>query len=246
MIKIIAVGNSFSQDATTYLDRICESAGIDVYVRNLYIGGCELALHHSNLESDRTYEYQTRGIHTDKRTTLKDGLACEKWDIVTFQQASHHSGIEETYYPYINELSKYVNEALPGAKQYIHETWAYEIDSTHPHFVNYNNDQLYMYNALKAAYENAAKSIGAPLIPCGDVIQLLRTKAPFDYKNGGLSLCRDGFHLSLDYGRYTAGAVWYEALLGKDVRKSTYAPEGTDAALISLIRETVHEICNNK
>lgn len=72
--------------------------------------------------------------------------------------------------------------------------WAYEIDSTHSGFLNYNNDQTEMYHRIKQVSEMAAQSIGAKLIPTGDVIQTLRETVPeFDYQNGGLSLCRTAF-----------------------------------------------------
>ncbi|MBQ4136810.1 MAG: DUF4886 domain-containing protein [Clostridia bacterium] len=245
MLKIVAVGNSFSQDATTYLDRICEAAGKDVYVRNLYIGGCSLETHANNIKDCRLYSYEKRGAGTGVHLTLTRGLAEEKWDIVTMQQASHFSGISETYYPYINELSDYVKKLCPDAKQYIHKTWAYEWDFGSEAFANaYKKDQNYMYDRLSEAYASAAEKLGLPMILSGDVIQKLRKTEPFDYRNGGLSLCRDGFHLSFDYGRYAAGAVWFETLVGGDIRNNTYAPENADPKLISLIKETVHEVCN--
>ena len=37
-VKILAIGNSFSQDATYYLQKIAMSDGIDAKVVNLYIG----------------------------------------------------------------------------------------------------------------------------------------------------------------------------------------------------------------
>jgi hypothetical protein len=61
----------------------------------------------------------------------------------------------------------------------------------------------------------ACRLIGATVLPSGPVVQYLRENtAEFDYKNGGLSLNRDGFHLSWDYGRYAAAATWYRVLLG--------------------------------
>ena len=36
-MNILSIGNSFSQDATRYLQNIAESAGESLYVRNLYI-----------------------------------------------------------------------------------------------------------------------------------------------------------------------------------------------------------------
>ena len=48
-MKILAIGNSFSQDATRYLQDIAASAGENLFVRNLYIGGCSLEMHAKNI-----------------------------------------------------------------------------------------------------------------------------------------------------------------------------------------------------
>ena len=45
MYKILAIGNSFSEDATYYLHQILEHSGIENQVVNLYIGGCSLERH---------------------------------------------------------------------------------------------------------------------------------------------------------------------------------------------------------
>ena len=45
-MKVLFVGNSFSNDATRYLQFI---AGEELFVRNLYIGGCSLERHYNNL-----------------------------------------------------------------------------------------------------------------------------------------------------------------------------------------------------
>lgn len=47
-IKILAIGNSFSQDATQFIHDIAKADGVDTKVVNLYIGGCSLQ-RHSNL-----------------------------------------------------------------------------------------------------------------------------------------------------------------------------------------------------
>ena len=49
-IKILAVGNSFSVDAMQYLWNVMNSAGYtDITLGNLYIGGCSLDTHWSNI-----------------------------------------------------------------------------------------------------------------------------------------------------------------------------------------------------
>ena len=50
-MKILAIGNSFSEDSTRYLQQIAASAGEELFVRNLYIGGCSLNQHWSNMQS---------------------------------------------------------------------------------------------------------------------------------------------------------------------------------------------------
>ena len=47
MVKILAIGNSFSQDATRYMKEIAQSMGLEMLVVNLYIGGCSLEQHAS-------------------------------------------------------------------------------------------------------------------------------------------------------------------------------------------------------
>ena len=41
-MKVLAIGNSFSQDATRYLHQIAKANQFDLKVVNLYIGGCSL------------------------------------------------------------------------------------------------------------------------------------------------------------------------------------------------------------
>ena len=49
-MNVLFIGNSFSQDATVYLGRICND---DIFVRNLYIGGCPLEWHANNIKVKR-------------------------------------------------------------------------------------------------------------------------------------------------------------------------------------------------
>lgn len=240
-MNILAIGNSFSQDATAYLRRICEAAGRQDRIVNLYIPGCELVRHWDNIcQNTPKYEEQLDGQSTGRHLSVEDGLNEGPWDVITLQQASHDSGAEKTYFPYITKIAAFVRGKCPEAKLWVHQTWAYEIDSKHSRFADYDRDQQKMYRALVAAYQKAAAAIDAPLLPCGEMIQSLRGKAPFDYENGGMSLCRDGFHLSIPYGRYVAAAVWYELLIGGDITANPYVPEGADETVLNGLRTAVH------
>jgi hypothetical protein len=227
MIKILSIGNSFSQDAQAYLYQTAKSSNIDIVTVNLMIGGCSLQTHWENvLNNSSEYDFEQNGEFTSRKISIMEALKKENWDYITLQQASHDSGREDTYYPYINYLSDYVKNYAPQAEQLIHQTWAYELDSDHSGFKHYDNDQKIMFAALKEAYRIASEKLGLRIIPCGEAMQKARSTALFDYESGGKSLCRDGFHATLTLGRYLLGAVWYEVFTGKSILENSYVPVG--------------------
>lgn len=248
MIKILAIGNSFSEDATAYLTEMAQADGISIKVVNLYIGGCSLKTHWENIiENNIAYDYQLNGVSTDIKISIEAALKEEEWDYITLQQASHDSGLLDTYYPYIENISQYVKEQCPSGKQLLHQTWAYEMDSNHSGFDFYGRNQEKMYHDLSHAYHAVAKKLELDLIPSGEVIQELRKLEFFDYKNGRLSLCRDGFHMSLSYGRFATAATWYQFILNKDILKVQYTPKSDNVNewnedINQLILKTIHKI----
>lgn len=245
MLRILSIGNSCSQDAQHDLAQLAQAQGGALYCVNLYIGGCSIKQHWANAQQDAAaYDEEICGGVGQRRVSIREALEAEAWDVVTLQQASHDSGKPETYQPELTQLAAYVRCHAPGARLMLHQTWAYEIDSTHGAFPDYGCDQSTMYARLCEAYGQAARAINAPLIPVGDVIQRLRAMTPFDYPHGGLSLCRDGFHLSLNYGRYAAAATWLAVLTGEQPRHAGFLPEGcteADTPLLELICKVAGE-----
>ena len=239
MKKILAIGNSFSEDATRYIHQIAESAGEECLVVNLYIGGCPLWYHADNIVTNKQeYRYERNGEITTRLVSISEAMAEEDWDVITIQQASGLSGKIESFTPFADELLAYIRKNKPAAKIYFHQTWAYEIDSDHPQFHFYNNDQKEMFRRIKDSSEMASKLIDAPIIPVGTVIQKLRETSPeFDYQNGGRSLCLDGFHLNFDYGRFTAAAVWFNILAKGEINLKAF--ENLDHQLLKNIVATI-------
>ena len=234
-IKILAIGNSFSEDATFYLAEIAAAGGRPMILGRLYIGGCSLERHWQNVRSgSEDYLYN----HTSRQqvpSSIAFGLKAEDWDFVTLQQASHFSGLPETYHPFLENLSAYVKVMAPRARQAVHQTWAYAQNSEHPGFASYHNDQDEMYHCLRNAYSRAAEIIHADaFLPVGDSWQLARKTAIGD------NLCRDGFHGN-EKGRYLGAAVWYEVLLGGDIRKNTFCPDGILPAELEILQQCAHE-----
>ncbi len=220
---ILAIGNSFSEDATHFLHQIAQAAGITTKVVNLYIGGCSLEQHWSNIEKKAPlYLYELNGMHTERYVSINDVLCEEPWDFIITQQASHDSGWLDTYEPFLGWLVQYLTNQVPTAQLCLQETWAYEINSSHDRFARYCRQQKLMYQKLRGCYIQKAKQYGLLLIPCGDVIQELRKMPAFDVANGGISLCRDGFHMSYGYGRYALACTWLSSLFGTELRSDLH------------------------
>lgn len=244
-MKILSIGNSFSQDAHKWLSQIAESCADEIYAVNLYIGGCALGTHWENyINQAVNYDLEINGDFVEK-ISLNAALRLQEWDVITFQQASPLCGDYSTYQPYLRNLIGVVRENCPKAKLYIHQTWSYEVDCSLEAFDNYQRSQSVMQQRLEEAYTQASREMELPLIPCGDVIRYLRENMPeFDYQKGGLSLNRDGFHLSWIYGRYAAALVWYIVLAGGDPRAVRFVPtiegETTDEALLGAIGQAVY------
>ena len=230
-MNILTIGNSFSDDMMEYVWDILTDAGVpDVTLGNLYIGGCSLALHADNANNDRpAYDYRVNidGVwHTTPETPLSAALSSRQWDIVSLQQASHDSGLPETYNGDLDALIAYVRRFQPKARLVWHMTWAYAANSDHGCFPRYHCDQMTMYRCITDAVQTQVQTRGAfdAVIPSGTSIQNARTSSLGDTLN------RDGFHLSIPLGRYTAGLTLARTLCGCDLDRIGYKPEGVSAA----------------
>lgn len=242
-LKVLAIGNSFSEDATEYLWEIASNYGIEeVIIGNMYIGGMDLEGHWANAASNSpNYKYylKTNGVwSTTENTTIKDAVLDQEWDIITIQQVSGKSGREETYSPYLGNLISYIQdlETQKRARIVWHMTWAYQQNSTHNDFLHYNSDQMTMYNSIIKTVSSVIEpneSISFT-IPAGTAIQNIRTSYMGD------KLTRDGYHLSVDRGRYTAGLTWFKTITEFEISNITYRPVGVSELDLQAIKESVN------
>ena len=224
--KILAIGNSFSEDAIEQnLHEIADADGFRTIIGNLYIPGCSLERDmecaNGNLPAFRYRKIGVDGkmVQTDNEQ-LEKALLDEQWDYVSVQQASHFSGMYDTYQPYIKELISYVKKHIPSHTKIIfHQTWAYSKDSNHEAFIRYEKNQIKMYESIVACTQKVMMDCHPDvLVPAGTAIQNARTSFLGDRLN------RDGYHLNLTYGRYTAACTWYQAIFGKSVLGNSYKP----------------------
>ena len=221
-IRVLCIGNSFSWDAVEQeLVPLCNAQGVEVEIHNLYYGGCSLEQHAQFLLKD-TAAYSHRVCSNSEWTngewrivqdtiTLRQALLNGKYDVISLQQASHDSGIRDSYEPWLTMLIDTVRSYQPQAQLYWMQTWAYSRKSKHKAFPRYQSKQHIMWDSIVACTPTRL-----PVIPCGTAIQMGRKTVLGD------TFCRDGYHLSYKYGRYTASCVWYEILTGMDVRLNPY------------------------
>lgn len=230
-LRILAIGNSFSRDAIEQnLHELALAEGDTAIIGNLFIGGCSLERHVRNLRDDK-HDYVYRKIGADgKRTenskaSIADALADDRWDYISLQQASALSGQYDTYRQWMPELVKYVKKTAKGKPEIIlHQTWAYQNGAANTGFRNYDRDQMKMYTAIVDAGRQAAALCKVKtIVPSGTAIQNARSSFIGDNMN------RDGYHLQLDHGRFTAACAWYARLFGKDVTRNPYTPAGMNS-----------------
>lgn len=226
VIRILAIGNSFSMDATEHhLRELANAEGVQLQVANLYISGATLQMHWDNAVHDSAaYDYRKMDevglIEVTSAFKLADALADEEWNYISFQQASGFSGQFETYIEPLPLLFDYVATRVSDRTMFVfHQTWAYAQDATNTNFVKYNNDQMVMYNAIISAASQAYDLVNFDgIIPVGTAIQNGRTSLVGDY------FTRDGYHLDDEMGKYTAACTWFEAIFQQSVVGNTYRP----------------------
>lgn len=235
-MKILSIGNSFSDDSHRYLHRLAKKDGFDIKTVNLFIGGCSLRTHYLNILQDgANYALGFNGEGTGFKVSISQALASDDWDIVTLQQASQLSPHYETYEPYLETIAQYVKKYCPRAKLFIHQTWAYESGSERLKKLGYESDEQ-MYADIQASYQKAAALMNADaIIPSGKAM-LYATKF------GLGKVHRDTFHASLGAGRYLLALTWYKALTGKDITNNDF--DEFDEPVSKEDRETVIKAVN--
>lgn len=256
-VKLLTIGNSFSNDATAVLPQIVKAGDKTLLLGKASLGGCSFERHARHLKEAEAGDPKGKAYGG---RSLPEILAAEPWDIVTIQQWSLLSFKPETFQPYADEIIAAVRKYAPTAEIVVHQTWAYRED--HPIF--YKNDGFTpakMYEGLTSAYKNFADGKGFRVLPVGDAFNLARqtprwTYTPdpgFDFNNppagqlpdqrtslntgwrwnkdrktGEDKFGLDAIH-SNTAGRYLGACVWYLQLFDADTLPAGYAPDTLSA-----------------
>lgn len=217
VLKILAIGNSFTDDGMAFLPDLIYNAGLHyVKLGKIVVGGTSLEYHYAH-NNDNVYNFFIseggKNFSYEGLASVNNAINHDQWDIVVMQQVSQFSGMYQTFQPYLDSLIALVHRQLPKAIIAWHMTWAYGSKSGHSGFSNYDRDQTNMYNAI---YNTVLKAINETnldlVIPSGVAIQKLRATS---VNNPPLDLTRDGSHLDYGAGRYVVACTWFEALIAQ-------------------------------
>lgn len=248
VIKILAIGNSFSADAIEQeLYGLFNAVGQKVIIGNMYIGGCSLQKHWEKATSDAAAYSYRKIVDGVKKTTadtkLSTALKDEEWDFISFQQGAGNHGVYETFEPELTQLINYCrnNASKKDFKVIYHVPWVAQADYTGPKFGIYDYNQSKMYSMIVNATQRIASEHSDFTLVMNVMDAIENGKTSFL----GDTFCRDGWHLNKTYGRYTASCLWFEKIMGQSVVGNSYYPTSISAAVAEVCQHAAHEACAN-
>lgn len=233
-LKILAIGNSYTEDGTSYIQEILDSTDIERTSYSVYTltrGSSSLEYWVSVLNSSKKVNaVRVAGKNSDiltKEATLVDILS-QPWDVIVLQQFSAYAVYYKTYNPSLRILLNAINEHCPNSNVAI--AWqmipAYGKDCPQNGFMVGDMRWQMIVQATQSMIERDGLHI---IIPTGTAIQLAR-RSSLENK---YDLTRDNIHLCYGVGRYIAACTWVESLFapvfGITIDGNTAAHSITDA-----------------
>lgn len=176
-VKLLHVGNSFSQNATAFLPQLAKAGDKELLLAGTTLGGCTLERHARHLAEAKAGDLRGSPYRAAKSLDLADGknmvslpeaLAAQEWDVVTIQQASPYSFRPESYEPYAEQLITEIREKAPSATILIHQTWPYRPD--HPLLAREKMTADTMYERIVDAYTQLGNRYDLDFLPSGNAI----------------------------------------------------------------------------
>lgn len=181
-IRLLTIGNSFADNALTYLEPLAQSTGLVHFaIGHANIGGCSLEKHWNLAIYTAAHpEFKTYciGVTPDgkpREATLQEAVNDDAWDCVTLQQVSEKSWRPETFQPHLGLLCDLVRRAAPQAGIFLHQTWAYRSDA--PFLPQNSLTQEGMFERIRDTYAHHAAAQHCRVLPSGEAVQQAR-RAP--------------------------------------------------------------------
>ena len=233
-IKILCIGNSFSVDTTRLAPVVAKDLGLEnVHFGNLFIGGCPIMRHWQNMQDDApAYLYtDSRGGEWESFPDYKisDAIRLDDWDYISIQHGSSwgQSYIREECYEQLPALVETVRAlAAPHTKVVFNITWTGDPEHDHRDMLAHDRDQDALFADICQITER--------MTAAADIDQVVQTGTAIHNarKLLGSPLTRDGYHLSMDVGRYLAALTFLCTLTGIAPGAVAADPEIPDQAVL--------------
>lgn len=223
VLKILFIGNSFTQDAVWHLPDILRNMGVkNVKMVDVYIGGHLLSQYNTEFATGTannayTSEPDNMSWHNVTGKSLKAICESDDWDVITLQEHTGNNAAwgwtpaKKTYianllsqikatqtkktpkYYYLMSQSYYDFAKMAGQKSY----WSF-------------STQREMYDVTVDFAQKAVSEIGFDgVIPSGTYMQNIRTSSV----NSPMDMTRDGYHMDFGLARYGGACTVYEACM---------------------------------
>lgn len=244
-LKILAIGNSFTQNATAYIPYIFDMQNNDsICLAQLTCSGCSLSQHwlsHRQNTEDYEFCYSNCGkwILSDFKT-IDLALNILDWDIIVIQQQSGLAG-DYSSYGALPNLIQLFRETNPSAKIAWHYTWPYKEGTVHSDFSKYDENPQKMYEAILDAGDKASEDLDIK-IPSATLIWEMRQQYP-EIED---KFSEDGYHISNDMALFALSSLWYECLVAPYITSSSLDlaqyPEGINPEQFAMAKEIIRRL----
>jgi len=222
-LKVLDIGNSFTNDATALLPFITEASGSDVSNICLYkairSSGSFKSWYDVYCDNDTAYTYNIKKVFGGLSANVSTGkgskgngslfrklLMDEQWDVIIIQPYYYGLGNGSSLEGYLNKFISVIKEHQPNAVigfHIVHSLWDY-------HKSNKEGSSYERWKLICSATKSLQEEYGVDfIIPYGTAIENLRSSS----LNNEYDLTRDGLHLAYGLGRYTAACCYYESLI---------------------------------
>lgn len=220
-LRVLAIGNSFTEDAMQYMNGMVKASGIDD--ERLII--CSLTEGSSSFETwaSKDYDLMAVQLRTEAgsasmktKGSFREVLN-QNWDLIVIQQASDLSYKWESF-----SYMKLLEEKLLSCCVNPSVCLGYQLVWSHG-----ESEMPYVLEGNIACCRKMMRRYGADvIIPTGVAIQNARNTRLNDNKY----LTRDYWHLNEGIGRYIATATWFERIIepvfGVSVIDNACLPQG--------------------
>lgn len=224
-LKVLDIGNSYTQDAQTYLPQIIQASGIgtdfSLYRAFRPNGSFKTWVDCWNDADDETYNVafcagtQIGGIsgngYNNDGTLFRKALQTVKWDIILIHQVSAYSNDYSLWEGhgaggYLQELIRLIRITNPQATVGYLMTHSYRGS----YWANSEGSSLLRWKNIAEATKQLKLEYDIDfIIPYGTAVQNLRASS----LNDSYEFSEDGTHMGAGLGDYVAGCCYFESLL---------------------------------